>query len=125
MRHLTAAELLKAEVPRETVEIPALGGCVTVRGMTGRERREFDRWFLDDDGKVDEERNSQYRERLVLVCCVDESGQPMFSEDQIAELSNVRADVLERIAEAAGRVSGFVTDAAAKKNSAETTPAGE
>ena len=89
------------EVPAETVAIPELGGDILVRGMTGKGRTLFEKKFVTETrGKV--KRNfDDFREQLCLECCVD----PRFTEADLARLSAVRADVIERITNVAMKLS--------------------
>ena len=95
--------------PREDVPLPEFGegACVTVWGMTAGERTRFERQFTNKSGATIDGRLQEFRERLVVACCRDDDGQPIFSADDIPQLSGKRADVLERIVNVAQRLSGM------------------
>jgi hypothetical protein len=95
--------------PREDVPLPELGegAVVPVWGMTAGERTRFERSFTNKAGATVDARIQEFRERLVVACCRDDSGQPIFTSEDIATLATKRADVLERIVNVAQRLSGM------------------
>jgi hypothetical protein len=102
--HLSRETFLGAKTPpTQVVEIPELGGTVLVRGMSAKERTKFEgKFVVERRGKTT--RNFEaFREQLVVFCCVD----PTFTESDVAELADVRADVIERIANVAMQLSGI------------------
>ena len=98
-------------LPREQIDLPELGGFVFVRGMTGRERDDWERslLFLNRRGKV-EQRNENIRARLAVRCVVDAAGVRIFGDEDAAALGNLRADVLSRIFDAAQRLSNVTEE---------------
>mgnify|MGYP006883108143 CR=1 FL=1 len=101
------AFLRPAEVPVELVEIPELGGSIKVRGMTARQRSEFEKQFQTASGKQSKTRIAEVRERLVVACCVNDDGSLMFSEEDISAIGNQAAGVVERIVNVAQRLCGM------------------
>lgn len=91
------------EVPTESVFIPALKGSVVVRGMTAKERTQFERKFIQEKRGRTSRNFDAFREQLCIFCCVD----PKLTEADVERLSGVRADVLEPIANAGMRLSGM------------------
>lgn len=125
MSFLTKDEFLKAAtVPQEEVCFPELGGKkVLVRGMTARERTEFENSFRTKKGTPIESRKQEIRERLVVACCRDAHGKPLFTTDDVQALGRVRVDLVERVVNVAQRLCGM-TDADVEemaKNSEPTT----
>lgn len=124
---LTREAFLKpAEVPTERVELPELDAFVTVRGMTANERNKFEKQFRTRSGKRNEAVMEQIRQRLVVWACVDENGAPLFTQDDVVQIGNQSASVVERIVMAAQRLCGM-TDGdieSMAKNSGETPDAG-
>jgi hypothetical protein len=101
---LTREALLGAtEVPTQTVPIPELGGSVVVRGMTARERTQFEKKFITEHRGKQKRNLDAFREQLCVFCCVD----PKLSEADLERLSLVRADIIERIANVAAELSGI------------------
>jgi len=106
---LTRSAIFEAvDVVTETVEVPEWGGSVRVRGLTGKERDIFEQNSLRRNKKGDMELNmANMRARLVAFCTVDENGERIFTDDDIAELGRKSAAPLERIAKVAQRLSGM------------------
>lgn len=103
------AFLQPLSVPREDVPVPELGeGCVIpVWGMTAGERTRFEQGLLDKNGKQSAAKVQEVRARLLVACCRNDDGTPLFTMDDIAAISQQRADVIERIVNVAQRLSGF------------------
>jgi hypothetical protein len=103
------AFLQPLSVPREDVAVPELGeGCVIpVWGMTAGERTRFEQGLLDKNGKQSAAKVQEVRARLLVACCRNDDGTPLFTMDDIAAISQQRADVIERIVNVAQRLSGF------------------
>lgn len=101
-----------ADIPREDVPLPELGNgtVIPVWGMSALDRTRYEKSFTGKRGKTIEERIEQFRQRLVVACCKDDDGNPIFTEEDVAELGRKRADVLERIVNVAQRLSGMTTE---------------
>lgn len=87
----------------EDVPVPELGNgaVVPVWGMTPRERTEFeDRLSRNKKGKA------SIRERWVVECCRNDDGTKIFNPTQIEQLGQRSAVVVERLVNAALRLSG-------------------
>lgn len=108
-------------VPEEVVDTAA--GKVRVVGMTAAERSAFERSMQNVKGKPIQSRVQETRERLVVATARTGDGSPLFTAEDIAELSKAAAAVLEPLVNAAMRVCGMnesdVEDMA--KNSSGTT----
>lgn len=103
------AFLKRAEVPRERVEIPELGGAIIVSGMTARDRTRFEKQFQTASGKPSKARSEEIRERLLVACCVNPDGSAMFTDADIAAIGRQRADVVERLVNVAQRLCGMTS----------------
>ena len=103
------AFLQPLSVPREDVPVPELGeGCVIpVWGMTAGERTRFEQGLLDKNGKQSAAKVQEVRARLLVACCRNDDGTPLFTMEDIAAIGQQRADVIERIVNVAQRLSGF------------------
>ena len=124
-RTLTREEFFRlATIPEEVVAFPELGGAVVrVRGMSVREKTEWERSFRTAKGTPLEDRQREVRERLLIACCRNEDGTPFFTEADIRDLATMRADVAERLVNVAQRLCGMAdTDVETlAKNAAATT----
>lgn len=115
-------EQLTAPVPppEEDVPLPELGNgtYVRVRGFTVAQRLRFEESIQAGNGKT----VKGVKERLVVACCRDEAGEPLFKPEDVAALSQQPAVVIERIVTTAMRLSGIgeVDIPELKKSSDET-----
>lgn len=106
---LSADELLTATgLPQEAVEIGSLG-IVYVRGMTGKERDAWEGTLMRGRGQERRPDTRNARARLAVRCLVDTEGTRLFTDNDAERLGNIRADYLQKIFDAAQRMSG-VTD---------------
>jgi hypothetical protein len=107
---LSRASILAAEdLPRETVAVLEWGGDVLVQGLTARERDDFEISLSTGKGKNAETNFRNLRARLVARAVVDEKGDRLFGDADIAALGGKSAVVLQRLFEVAQRLSGFTT----------------
>lgn len=120
---LNREAILQADdLERREVSVPEWGGTVFVRGMTGRERDQFEASIVKQKGKNTEINMKNARAKLVALCAVDEEGNRIFSDTDIALLSNKSAKALDRIFAMAMELSGISKDDMEEltKNSDET-----
>ena len=106
----TREMFLKAYCPViEEVPLPELGDGVVirVRGMTTRERSEFERQFVSKSGTRLDGRTQEMRERLLVWACVDENNLPLFNMADIRALGEQNSIVTERIVDVAQRLCGM------------------
>ena len=97
-----------ADVGWREVDVPEWGGSVRVRAMTGAERDAFEASVIE----VDEQGLRQFdqrdvRAKLAALTIVDESGQRLFSEQDVRLLSAKSAKALDRVYDAATKLSGM------------------
>lgn len=108
MALLTRQAILEAiDLPQETVEVPEWGGAVIVRGLTGAERDAFEAVFVGPDGQTKRDGLANFRARLVALSCVDEVGERLFGDGDMAALGCKSALALQRVFNAARRLSGL------------------
>jgi hypothetical protein len=101
------AILAAATLPTEDVEVKALGGSVTIRGLSAVERDSFEKSMFVTKGKSREFNLANVRARLVALCAVDEAGARLFSDEDVVALGQVRADVVDKLFTTAQRLSGL------------------
>jgi hypothetical protein len=113
---LTRDAIMEArDIPEEIVPVPEWGGSVRVVGMTAKERGEYESAFMMEvkgrRGEPELKRNraaiKQVRERLVVHTVVDENGNRLFTDEDVAALSKKSAAAMERIVTVAQRLSGL------------------
>lgn len=108
MNLLSRDAILSAnDTPSEIVDVPEWGGSVRVMAMSGTERDKFEASLV---GKGNKPNLDNFRAKLAATCIVDENGERMFAEKDIAALGKKSAAALDRVASAAQRVSGMSQD---------------
>lgn len=123
-QYLTREKILAAQDVRfEEVPVPEWGGVVRVKGLTGKERDALEFSMIQGKGKKASVNLANLRAKLVSQACVDEAGNRIFSDDDVAALGNKSAAALQRIFDVAQRLSGLSDDDVEEltKNS-ETAP---
>jgi hypothetical protein len=101
------AFLAATALPTETVTIPELGGVIEMRGLSAATRDEFEKTMWEKKGKTRQLNMQNIRARLVAMCAVDEAGQRLFTEEDVAAIGEIRADVIDRLFSVAQRLSGL------------------
>jgi hypothetical protein len=97
------------ELPWERVEVRP-GKSIYVQGMSGTDRDAFEASLIRGRGTARRTDTRNVRARLAVRCLVDKpGGTRLYADSDIERLGKVRADVLQKIFEAAQRLSG-VTD---------------
>jgi hypothetical protein len=105
---LTRESILAAEdVQVEDVDVPEWGGVVRVRGLTGMQRDAFESEIVVQNGKNTERNTHNLRARLIALAVVDEAGARMFTHHDVDALGAKSARALDRVFEAASRLSGL------------------
>ncbi len=110
MPGLTREALLNAaaavKFPQETVELPALGGNVVVRGMSAAERDTFEAGMVDDRG--DRRSNlANFRGRLLVRCLFDEGGQRLLTDDEAHVIGGLPAMAVQPAFDVAMRLNAL------------------
>jgi hypothetical protein len=116
--------ILKADdIEVRELEVPEWGGSVYVRGMTGRERDQFEAGIVKQKGRNTEINMKNARAKLVVLCTVDENGKRIFGDADIALLADKSAKALDRIFSVAQELSGISREDMEEltKNSEETS----
>ena len=112
---LSRDDLLKADdrQPEEVdlSDIPGFHGSVLVRGMTGKERDAFEVSMMQPGRGGRREVNPvNVRAKLVARCVVDDDGNRLLSDADVAELGEKSAWAINRIYTVAARLSGMSDD---------------
>lgn len=107
----TAEEFLTSPAldrPKEDIPVPELGEgkVIPVWGMTPKERTEWE----DRQSRLPKEKRTshkmQIRQRWIVECCRDDDGKKIFTIGQIEQLGERSGFVVERLVNAALRLSG-------------------
>jgi hypothetical protein len=91
----------------EDVEVPEWGGTVRVRMLTGAERDKFEESVMTRKGRQVDVKLALLRAKLVALTVVDEAGQRLFEERDVAALGQKSAVALNRVFEVAQRINGL------------------
>lgn len=119
MSLLSKAAILGAvDLKTEDVAVPAWGGTVRIRTMTGQERDEFRASIATVEGESGVP-IGKFSAALLVAACVDESGVRLFTSADMAALQSKSAASLDAPAAVAMRLNGLGAGAveAAEKNS--------
>lgn len=121
-KYLSVDAILAAEDFNYTdVECPEWGGSVRVRSLSGGQRSVITQ-------RVQDKNLDDMEELLVIMACVDEDGNRIFTNKDLAALKKKSAAVISRIAKKIMELSGIGNENdkvnAAKKNS-ETAESGD
>jgi len=106
MSKLLSKAAILAAVDRKTedVEVPEWGGAVRLRTISGSERDQFEASVRSANGKMN---LSNVRARLVSLAAVDEKGERMFSNGDVAALGEKSAVALDRVFDVAMQLAGM------------------
>ena len=106
---LTRDEILgMQDLEIHELEIPEWGNrVVLVRGMTGRERDKYEDSLYKQKGKDRKLNVFNARAKLVALCVVDDKGNRLFSDADVAALGDKSSKALDRIFAFAMDLSGI------------------
>lgn len=108
MALLTKEQILKVkDIETRTVNVPEWGGDVLVRSLSATERDYFESKLVDQSGGKVRANLQNIKARLASMAIVDEEGNRVFSEQEIAILGTKSAAALNRISEAITDMSGI------------------
>lgn len=108
MALLTKEQILKVkDIETRTVNVPEWGGDVLVRSLSATERDYFESKLVDQSGGKVRANLQNIKARLASMAIVDEEGNRVFSEQEIAILGTKSAAALNRIIEAITDMSGI------------------
>jgi DNA-binding ferritin-like protein len=104
---LTKAQILAAQdLPTERVACPEWGGDVIVRTLAGNERDAFVQECTERQKKTGFDTRG-VKARLVQLSAVDDQGQQLFADDEVEQLNAKSSKVIERLFQAAQKLSGL------------------
>lgn len=107
----------------EIVEIPGLGR-VKIRSLKEIERSTFEAETFDDDGGFEHDALTTAKRRLVILCVVDNNGEPLLNFDDLDALGEKDGAIFNGLYKACAKHTGInETDLAALVGNSKTTPA--
>lgn len=129
---LTAAEILGADDLKTTdIACPEWGGVVRLRAMSALDRvrilgkrteviaAALKSKDADPSVAISLDKMFDMQVEMIAACAISESGDKLFSEDEVAKLGGKNPEVLDRLGNAAAEISGLsvkAVEAAAKKS---------
>ena len=105
-------KILGAEdLHREKVEVKEWDATIYIREMTGGERDAYDASLIDKSGLPTKEKLKDMRAELVVLTAVDEKGERIFGDDDVALVTRKNAKILDRLADIAQVINKLSEDA--------------
>lgn len=95
------------DAKRELVSVPEWGGDVFVSTMSGSARDSWEQSLIIRKGNKTEPNMENMRARLVIATVVDENGNRLFTDADVAALGKKSAAALERVCKVAQRLNGI------------------
>jgi len=116
MTLLSKSQILSAvDHKTEDLEVKEWGGTVRISTMSGSDR---DKWEADTYGG-DKPKVDDFRARFVALCLVNEKGERLFTDKEVAQLGAKSVAALDRVYRAAQKLNalGEAADEELEKNS--------
>ena len=108
MTLLSKTAILTAnDLQTEDVEVPEWGGAVRVRSFTGRERDAFEASMVRGEGRDRKVDLTNMRARLVGLTVIDETGQRLFTDEEVDLLGAKSGAALDRVFAIAQKLNGL------------------
>lgn len=106
--YLTREMILEADdLGHADVAVPEWGGVVRIRALSGTERDRFEASIAGNGKRI---RLDNVRAKLVQACAVDGEGNALFGTADVAALGRKSAAALNRVFEAAQKLSGLTDE---------------
>lgn len=97
----------RGQTPVREVAVPGQDAKTFVRGMTGRERGEYEQAILEKKGKSREMNLKSFRGEILARTVVSEQGERLFESKDAEWLSDLPAMETEPIVDMAMKLSGI------------------
>lgn len=109
MNRLNRAAILTAQDAQyEDVEVPEWGGTVRIKAISAAERERWEQLVaFDKSGKPSAHLEDSAAKLLIFAAVDAETGERMFTEADIAELTKKNGKVMTRLWQAAARLNGL------------------
>ena len=108
MNLLSKTAILAAnDLKSEDIEVPEWGGAVRVRSFTGRERDAFEASMVRGEGRDRKVDLTNMRARLVGLTVIDETGQRLFTDEEVDLLGAKSGAALDRVFAVAQKLNGL------------------
>jgi len=94
----------------EDVDCPEWGGTVRLRSITGAQRDAYEQGIVQQRGNSRALNLRNARAKLIVLCAVDDTGKPLFTEADVNALGRKNAKPLDRLFDACRRLAGLSDD---------------
>lgn len=98
------------DVEYDTVPCPEWGGEVRLKSIKGRQRDEYEQSLVVERGGSRQMNLRNARAKLIVLCAVDERGDPLFLPDDLAMLGRKNAKPIDRLFDACRKLAGLSDD---------------
>lgn len=100
------------DIESKVIEVPQWGVKLEVRALNGRARANLLRSYVNDDGSMNVE--AMYPSLIIQSTYDPETGEQVFSDEDVAALNAKSGAALEVIASTAMKLSGMAPEAVAE-----------
>lgn len=105
---LTREQIFQVQdLSSEIVAVPEWGGEVRVQALNGTNRDKFEAAQIEFRGKERRVRLFNVRARLAALTIVDDNGNRIFTDEDVARLGSKNSAALDRVCTVAQRLSGL------------------
>ena len=114
MSSLSREQILGTPLPSEVVDVPEWDGKIILRGLSARDRDEYEQSLLEvgRDGTTRVKRHhDNVRASLVVRCIVDDNGERLFTDEEVSEVGKLDGAVVNRLWQKARELSGMGEEA--------------
>jgi len=98
------------DIVTETVFVKEWGGEVRIKTLTGTEKDAWESSLVDDKKRDTKSALANIRAKLCSYSLVDEAGNRMFGDTEVARLGEKSSKALDRIFDKARKLSGIGKD---------------
>jgi hypothetical protein len=128
MAFLTRDQIIEADDTKyETVACPEWGGDVRLKSISGAKRDSYEASLIDERGGSRKMNLRNARAKLIILTACDDTGRPLFTTEDLRALGAKNAAPLDRLFDAARKLTGMSDDDVDKltENFGETDDEGE
>ena len=116
-------DVLLRPVKRTFHEVETSRGVVRLRSVTERERAKFEADTLDKSGKVTKRGLVSMKPRLIILCAVDDQGDPILNHGDIDSLLDMDSQTINQLADVCQQLVGITeSDVEDMEKNYETSP---
>ena len=117
-----SADALRAGAPVQITKVDLWDGHhAYVKGMTAKEKNNFDASMMAKDWKsIDRRKVRRQKQLMICRCLTDDFGNRLLTDEDVEAVSEWPADIANRVFDLANKLSGGSTDSDYLSDSDET-----